>query len=163
MTRSRFAPLALPLVFAVSSSCATLARQAFAPPQVDVRDVRLAGIGSQGATINVLVVVHNPNDFRLDADAMHYRVTVDTMIVADADVDERVSIKSRDSAEIRVPVAFGFRQVMAAGSELSKKGTVPFEMTGTLRVLTPFGGITRGFTQHGTFDGLNVSLVPRGR
>jgi LEA14-like dessication related protein len=141
--------------------CATLSRQAFTPPVVTVQDVRLAGIGLQGGRIDVHVSLYNPNGYRLDASTIRYRVLVDTLQLAAGTIEEDINLGRRDSTQLRFPVNFGLRETIAASNLLAAKGTLPFELEGDLRVLTPFGAITRPFRQRGTYDGVNISILPR--
>ena len=143
----------------LTTGCSFLKRQAFGQPDVTVADVRLAGLGVQGGTINVILSVYNPNDFRLDAEAISYRVLVDTLQLATGVVDRRVTLPQKDSTRIAVPVTFGFREVMQIGTQLSQRGTLPFKLLGDVRVVTPFGSVTRAFSQSGTYDGLNISII----
>ena len=141
--------------------CAFMARQAFAPPLVDVRDVRLAGIGVQGGRIDVRISIYNPNDYRMDASNIHYKMLLDTLQVAEGSIEQHVTLLPKDSISIKVPVNFGLKQIMAAGQELSKTGSLPFRLTGDVLLLTTFGNVRRAFEQQGTYDGLNMSLLPR--
>jgi LEA14-like dessication related protein len=128
---------------------------------VTVKDVRLAGIGLQGGRIDVHVSLYNPNGYRLDASTVRYRVLVDTLQIAAGTIEEEINLDRRDSTELRFPVNFGLREVTAARNLLVAKGTLPFELEGELRVLTPFGAITRPFRERGTYDGINISILPR--
>jgi LEA14-like dessication related protein len=158
--RAVVATLLAMLFAAASSSCAFLSRQAFAPPIVAVRDVRLTGIGVQGGHIDVKISIYNPNDYRLDARAIHYRMFVDTLQLAEGTIDEHLELRPRDSIVTKVPVTFGLRQVMTAGTELTKTGTLPFRLTGDLLILTALGSVHREFEELGTYDGVNISLLP---
>ena len=123
----RFIPravVALLLPIALTG-CAALMRQAFVAPTISVSDVRLAGVGTQGGTIN-----------------------------------QRVTLLQKDSAKVRVPVTFGLKEVMVAGQQLSKTGSLPFKIDGEVTVETAFGNIRRAFVQNGTYDGMNFSLLP---
>jgi hypothetical protein len=62
-----------------------------------------------------------------------------------------------------VPVEFGFRDVLTVGARLASRGTLPFELSGDLKVNTPFGSVTRAFQERGDYDGVNVSILPRRR
>ena len=133
-------------------------RQAFAPPDVTVGDVRLAAVGTQGGRIDVVLQIYNPNSFRLDASTLRYRVLVDTITLGEGTIDNRVTIMPKDSADVRVPVAFGFQRVVSVAGRLVQQGSLPFQLVGDLKVLTPFGSVTRAFDQRGTYDGVSISL-----
>lgn len=140
--------------------CAAMMRQAFAPPTVAVSDVRLTGIGTQGGTVNVVLTLHNANDYRIDATDVQYNLRVDTLLLASGTINQRVTLLQKDSATVRVPVNFGLREVMIAGQQLSKHGSLPFRVDGAITVETAFGNVRRAFAQTGTYDGVNFSLLP---
>jgi LEA14-like dessication related protein len=148
------------LLCAIVSGCAALMRQAFAPPTIAVSDVRLAGVGTQGGTINVMLTLHNPNGYRIDATDVHYNLRVDTLLIATGTINQRVTLLQKDSAKVRVPVNFGLKEVLLAGQQLSKTGSLPFKVDGEITVETAFGNIRRAFAQTGTYDGMNFSLLP---
>ena len=162
---NRFVPRAVgALVLATSlGGCSFLARQAFAPPAISVSDVRLAGLGAQGGRVDVTLSLFNPNGYRIYASSIHYSMFVDSMRVADGAIDNRVTLMEHDSTKVRVPVSFGLREVMLAGSQLSQRGSLPFRVIGDVTMMTPFGSMRRAFEENGTYDGLNISLLPHRR
>ena len=153
--------IAVLLVVTAGTGCATLARQAFAPPRVTVNDVRLAGIGFDGGRLDVHVSLFNPNGFRIDATSVEYRVLVDTVELANGSIDQHVTIHKRDSTSLRFPVLFSLREVASATTMLTARGSLPFQLIGRIRIATPFGSVTRPFDERGTYDGLNISIMPR--
>jgi LEA14-like dessication related protein len=157
----RFIPrAALALTCFALAGCAALMRQAFVAPTIAVSDVRLAGVGTQGGTINVLLTLHNANGYRIDATDIQYNLRVDTLLLASGTINQRVTLLQKDSAKVRVPVNFGLKEVMLAGQQLSKTGSLPFKIDGEVTVETAFGNIRRAFAQTGTYDGMNFSLMP---
>ena len=148
------------LLCSALGGCSFFMRQAFAPPTIAVSDVRLAGIGAQGGTINVVLTLHNANGYRLDATDVHYNVHVDTLLIATGTISQRVTMLQKDSAKVKLPVTFGLKEVLLAGQELSRHGVLPFRVDGEITVETAFGNIHRAFVQTGTYDGLNFSLLP---
>jgi LEA14-like dessication related protein len=133
-------------------------RQAFAQPEVVVTNVRLAGIGTQGGKIDIELAIFNPNNFRLDASSVRYRVMVDSIKLAEGIIEKRVTLLKRDSTKVHIPVNFGFREVLAVGARLAQTGSLPFDLEGELKVDTPFGSVSRAFAQRGSYDGLNISI-----
>ena len=160
MTRTTTRGACALILLMFTSACAFMQRQAFAPPEVAVSRVRLAGIGSQGGMIDIELAVFNPNHFRLDASSVRYRVMVDTIKLAEGSIDNRVTLLQRDSTRVHLPVTFGFREVLAVGQRLTQTGSLPFDLMGELKVDTPFGSVSRAFAQRGSYDGLNITIYP---
>ncbi|HYV99808.1 MAG TPA: LEA type 2 family protein [Gemmatimonadaceae bacterium] len=149
------------LIPAFAGACAFLQRQSLAEPEVTVTDVRLTGAGTQGAKIDILLNIYNPNNFRIDASALHYRALVDSILVGEGEVPNRITLEKRDSGEVRVPVSFGFREALTVIQRFTLRGSLPFQIEGDIRFETPFGSTTRKFVQKGTYDGVNISILPR--
>jgi LEA14-like dessication related protein len=118
-------------------------------------------VGFEGGRIDVHLGLYNPNGYRLDASSVRYEVFVDTLRLANGTIEQEINLGRRDSTSLRIPVNFGLRQVASATTMLAAKGTLPFHLVGELRVLTPFGAVTRSFEQRGSYDGVNISILPR--
>jgi LEA14-like dessication related protein len=154
--RLRTAPFALVALLAVAgaTSCKTLARQAFANPVVEVKDVRVTSVGLQGGAVDVVLEVYNPNEFRLDAQRVSYVFWVDTTRVASGEIEKLMTLEQRGRGQIVLPVTFGFTALNAAMREYSRLGRLDYRVTGEFTMATPFGGITRPFSGTGRIEGL---------
>ena len=134
--------------------CSTLGRQIFQQPKVSVQDVRLTGIGLTGGSLDVLVNVDNPNDFRLDATRMTYNVLVDTMPLANGIVGNTFTVQGKSSQQLHIPVNFTFAGLANAGRALLNNGTAPYTVTGDVTVGTPIGNFTIPYSQRGQITSL---------
>ena len=105
--------LALVAVAAVSG-CATLARQAFANPVVAVKEVRVKGVGMQGGSLDLILDVYNPNEYRLDASRITYQVWVDSNQIATGEIEKLATLTDKGNSEVVVPVNFTFASVQKA-------------------------------------------------
>lgn len=139
---------------ALVSGCSTLGRQIFQQPKVTVQDVRLTGIGLTGGSLDVLVNVDNPNNFRLDATRMTYRVLVDTVPLANGLVANTFTVKGNGSQQLHIPVNFTFAGLANAGRTLLNTGTAPYTVTGDVVVGTPLGNFTIPYSQKGQITSL---------
>jgi LEA14-like dessication related protein len=157
--RRSFAPLAAlcgAIVFSVCA-CSFVGRQAFAPPVVVVNDARLIPLR---ARLELVLSIYNPNNYRLDAEALHYRAYVDTLMLGEGAIDNRLTIRAKDSVLVNVPVSVKVGPLLIATALVGQRGTVDFTLAGDVRVLTVFGGVSRAFEQKGTYDGVTVTLLP---
>lgn len=141
--------LALPL-----SGCATLARQAFAAPVVEVKDVRVRNIGLTGGTLDVTLTLQNPNEYRLDARAITYEFYVDTTKVVTGEVDRLVTLEGKGMSEIVLPVTFGYNELSVAMREYMNKGALDYRVVGQFTLVTPFGSLTRPYSGRGRVEGM---------
>jgi len=146
--------LLLSATLLVAPSCASLARQAFANPTVEVKDVRVRTVGLAGGTLDVVLAVHNPNEYRIDATRITYNFFVDSTEVVNGAIDEIITLDERGRSEIVVPVTFGYQAMSMAMREYLAKGALDYRVTGTFSIVTPFGNITRPYSGRGRVQGM---------
>lgn len=140
----------LALVF--MAGCATLARQAFKQPYVELRDVRVVGLGITGGELEVRLGVRNPNNYRIDANHLRYRVFVsDTIPLAGGQLDSRSTVQAVDSTVIVIPISFTYAGVGAAGRQLLNTGAVAYKVTGDFSVESAFGSFNVPFSTTGRY------------
>lgn len=137
-----------------STGCASLARQAFTAPTVEVRDVKVRNIGLAGGTLDVTLDLQNPNEYRIDARKITYEFFVDTTRVVTGEIDKLVTLEERGVASIVVPVNFGFTELAIAMREYTKRGTIDYRVIGQFTLVTPFGSITRPYSGRGRVEGM---------
>jgi LEA14-like dessication related protein len=147
------------LLFAVTA-CASLGRHMFATPTVELKDVRMKAIGLQGGSMDIILSVDNPNDYRLDATRLTYNLFVDTMRVAFGEIKKTATLEPHKKNEVIVPVSFSIQELVRATQLLSKTGGVDYRVNGEVTAATPTGSFTRQYTGQGHFDNI-ASLRPR--
>lgn len=150
-TTARWGVLGLALL---AIGCATLGRSAFANPVVELKDVRLRGIGAQGGSLDLVLEVYNPNDYRLDASRVTYTLFVDTTQIATGVVNKLVTLENRKKSEVTLPVTFTTRELLGVAGVLTRMGSVDYRVAGDVTVATPFGSFTRPYDGKGRFDSL---------
>jgi LEA14-like dessication related protein len=143
------AAAALPL-----NGCQTLARQAFANPVVEVTDVRVRSIGLMGGTLDVVLDIYNPNEYRLDAEKISYNFFVDTTRVVSGELDRLLTLEQKGRLSLTVPVTFGFNEMAIAMNEYLTKGALDYRVTGQFTIVTTFGRITRPYSGTGRVEGM---------
>ena len=146
------------LVFAAgllgAQSCATLARQAFANPVVEVKDVRVRSVGLMGGSLDVVLSISNPNEYRLDATQITYNFFVDTTEVVNGVIDRMITLEEKGRAEVVVPVNFGYAAMSMAMREYVAKGALNYRVSGQFTIVTPFGNVTRPYSGRGRVEGM---------
>ncbi len=158
--RRRWRTAAVALVAAVSlagAGCATLGRAVFQEPVVNFKSVRVNGLGLSGGSLDIVLSVYNPNNFRLQATRLTYNLMMDSVRVADGALDSDFVVQSGDSSEVVIPVNFTYSGLGRAGQELLRSGTVNYRVLGDVTVDTPLGNFTRPYDQTGRFTPLGGS------
>jgi LEA14-like dessication related protein len=133
------------------SGCRTLARAAFKEPIVTLRDVRLTGVSFTGGALEVVLGVHNPNDYRLDATRLTWKLLVDSAEVGSGSLDNALSVRAGDSTVVTLPVRFTFAALGAVARQLQGTGGVDYRLVGDLTVATPVGSVVHPYDRIGRF------------
>lgn len=139
-------------VVALVAGCATLGRATFAEPLVELRDVKVVGLGIDGGNVDVVLSVYNPNRYSLDATRMTYRVDVDSVQLGNGALDSRFVVPSGDTSMVRLPIRFTYRGLGEAGRQILSTGTVNYRVRGDFTVVTPIGNFTRPYDRTGRFN-----------
>lgn len=143
---------ALAITLAVAA-CSTLGRQAFQNPVVNLRDVRVLGLGTTGGQLEVQLGVFNPNNYRLDATRLTYRVFVgDTVGMASGAMDTRTTVQAGDSTIVKIPVSFTYAGLGAAATQLIRTGAVTYRVAGDVTVGSVVGNFTVPYSASGQFN-----------
>ena len=132
--------------------CKSLASKTFAEPQVTLKDVKLTGVGLTGGSHDVVLNVYNPNNFRLDASRLTYKVMMDTVSFATGAIDQLTTVQSKDSTAVRIPVNFTYNGLGEAGRQILNTGSVNYRVLGDLVVATPLGNRTIPYDRTGRFS-----------
>lgn len=140
------------LVMAAVSGCATAARAIFTQPDVSFRGVGVRALGLDGADLEVLLHIYNPNGYSLGASQLRYRLLVDSVEIGAGAIDSGFSVKERDSAVVRLPVRVGFRALQVVGPRLLRGGEIPYRLMGDVSLKSFAGTFTRQFNEGGRFD-----------
>lgn len=135
------------------AACSTLGRQAFQSPVVNLRDVRVLGLGTSGGQLEVQLGVRNPNNFRLDATRMTYRVFVgDSVGLASGAIDALTTVQAGDSTIVKIPVSFTYSGLGAAATQLLRTGAVTYRVAGDVTVGSVVGNFTVPYSSTGQFN-----------
>ncbi len=135
------------------AGCAYLGRQAFKQPVVQLRDVKVRGIGLSGGSLDVLLAVYNPNHYRLDATHLSYRVMLnaDSVLLADGNVDKQFTVQGGDTTVVTIPVNYKYAGIGSAERELVRSGTVNYHVLGEVTVGSTVGHYTVPYSSTGRF------------
>ncbi len=142
----------------IGAACSTLGKAAFAEPKVALRDVKIRGIGLTGGQLDVVLSVYNPNNYRLDATRLTYKVMLsDNVTLANGTVDSRFTVQDKDSTTVPIPVSFTYSGIGEAGRQLLQMGAVNYKVEGDVTVGTVVGNFTVPYSSTGRFTTSGVS------
>jgi LEA14-like dessication related protein len=134
-----------------------MARASFRTPTVELREVKLRGIGLEGGALDLVLNVYNPNEYRLDATKLTYTLLAETTFVASGEINKRVTLNGRNHNDISLPLTFTMKELLGAAEVIVRKGSVNYTVKGEVTVDTPFGSATRPYQGKATLD--NGTLI----
>ncbi len=134
--------------------CSRLARSAFQNPIVELHDVQIKGLGIAGGSLDVILDVYNPNDYRIDASRVTYTVFADSLKIATGEVSKLVTLDNKQTSRVTLPVTFTMRELTQAAGILLQRGSVDYAVEGDFTLATPFGSLTRPYRSKGRYDTL---------
>src|ERR1700682_4682551 len=142
---------AMLVAVAAMGACASLGMGTFQEPIVTFKDLKVRGLGLSGGSLDAYVNIYNPNGFRLDATRLTYNVLVGQNQLGTRALDSRLTVQSKDSTTVRIPIDFTYAGIGSAATQMMQQGSVPYTITGDVTVGTPLGSFTRPYTGTGRF------------
>ncbi len=140
------------LLCAGLAGCASAARAVFTQPDVTFRGVGVRRVAIDGAELEVLLSIQNPNAYALGASQLRYRLLVDSVEIGAGALDSGFSVARRDSMLVRLPVRIGFRALQTIGPRLLRGGEIPYRLIGDVTLKSFVGTFAREFNEGGRFD-----------
>jgi LEA14-like dessication related protein len=137
------------ILAATAIGCASIGRAVFREPVVTYKDAVITGLGLTGGSLEVVLSIYNPNNFRLDGTGLTYRIVVDSIPFGNGTLSERFAVQEGDSTTVRLPLQFNYSGVGQAGRQLIQTGSVNYTVSGDITVGTPIGSFTRPYSGKG--------------
>ncbi|RNC67764.1 MAG: hypothetical protein ED859_12915 [Desulfuromonadales bacterium] len=133
--------------FLVCVSCSFLVSE----PQVKVKDLGLVGVGANGAELEFLLAVTNPNSFPLVLKGYTYDVSVMAMPLTKGGTRERIEFPAGETTDVRLPVRIAFKDLLEIMKREPDLNKIPYRFIGGLEVETPLGTSTVPVSKAGDF------------
>ena len=138
--RRTLAALAVGAVSMTGASCRDVADAVFTPPRATLAGVAVGALGTAGPSLDVSLLLENPNPYSMTATGARYRLMVnDTTEVGSGATTEDVTVAARDSVIVRLPVTLGWSALGGAGQAILGGTDVDVMVLGEVMVDTPFG------------------------
>lgn len=148
----KFRDLAGPvtLLLLISCSSCTFLKQTIglgiSRPVAKVKQVTLKEISFDGLSLDVEILVYNPNDFDISMSELSYSTKVSEYKLASGEYQEAIEIKSEQNKSVTIPVKMDFtHSVNIARTMLKQPDSVNIEWLATATFETMVGPITISF------------------
>jgi len=144
--------LTVALVVMSLCGCRDLSQRLWRQPRVAVQAVRLDGVGLDGGTLRVSLLVHNPNFYSLNTAGMRYSLLVrDSVTIAEGSDSAHRHVPSNDSVVVELPLHVTWRGLSSAGQDMVNSGLVSYRLIGDITLDTPIGSHDVPINQTGRF------------
>jgi len=121
-----------------------------------LKNVAVDGIGLNGGSLRVALLVRNPNFYALSTAGMQYHLLAGDSISVAAGIDStHRRVEANDSAIVQLPVHVSWQGLTAAGRAIADNGLVPYQLVGTITLDTPIGKHDIQVNQRGRFAPLH--------
>lgn len=145
MNRSCYAVVFALLVTSLSGlGCATLeefVQGESIRPEADVTGVRLTGLDENGLDVEFMIDVTNPNPISIDLAGLGYDVAIGGESLVSGKSDQAMTIGSRRTSEIALPVRWGFDELRSIAGQLASQDEIDYELGVDLLVELPLLGV----------------------
>jgi LEA14-like dessication related protein len=133
---------------AVLAGCAGIG-DLFQEPEVRLDRVVVRGVGLTGGILDLVVGVHNPNNFDLRGTELRVGLDVEDSHVGDVEYREDFEVQRGDTTMLTLPVRFEWAGVGSAVRAALGYGDIPYTMKGEVSLQTPFGRRSVPFSREG--------------
>lgn len=122
------------------SGCATLrSALSFVEPQVVLEQINVTGLGLTGGTLDLILDVYNPNDYRLRSTRLEVGLDLEDVHFGDALIDKPLDLSPQNHSRVIMPVRFEWAGVGAGARALLQRQAIRYGITGAVLVETPLG------------------------
>lgn len=121
----------------------------FKEPDIQLDQVIVRGLGLSGGTLDLVVGVHNPNNFGLRGTKLRVGLDIEDSHVGDITYDDDFSVTEQDTTRVTLPLRFQWSGVGGAVRTALGYGDIPYTIKGEAQLATPFGVRKVPFTRSG--------------
>jgi LEA14-like dessication related protein len=121
----------------------------FKEPDIQLDRVIVRGLGLTGGTLDLVVGVHNPNNFTLQGTKLRMGLDIENSHVGDITYDDDFAVTQQDTTRVTLPLRFQWSGVSGAMRTALGYGDIPYTIKGEAQLSTPFGTRKVPFTRSG--------------
>ena len=120
--------------------CESLPENIISSPEVELRDVRVQGLGFQSQTFLLSFDIRNPNPFRLPVSHVAYDVRLDGTRFASGETASNISIPANGDGQFAISVDLDLLSTapqLLSTIRQGVRGEIPYELHGELGIDIP--------------------------
>jgi LEA14-like dessication related protein len=127
----------------------------FERPELQFRGIRVDAVGLEGASLEILVDVYNPNSYQLGLERLSYDLAIENVHWGLGSTGSPITVEGRDSATIRLPLDVSWSRLGNAGREALRTGSVNYGVSGEMTLATSLGNVSVPYSKSGRFSVLS--------
>lgn len=131
--------------------CSNLAG-VFEKPDLQFRGLRVNSIGFDGASLDILVDVYNPNSYRLALQRFSYDLAIENVNWGLGSTNSPLAVDARNTATLRLPLEVSWSRLGDVGRQALSTGSVNYGVSGEITVGTSLGNVQVPYTKSGRFS-----------
>jgi len=136
----RFPTFQLSIAVVLVAGCATLRNALnFQEPQIALQEINITGLGLTGGTLDLILDVYNPNDYRLRSTRLEVGLDLEGKHFGDALLDRPLDLSPTNHSRVVVPVRFEWAGVGAGMRALLGRQSIRYTLGGAVLLDTPIG------------------------
>lgn len=124
----------------------------FEKPELEFRGLRVTSVGLEGASLEILVDVYNPNSYSLGVERFSYDLAIENVHWGLGSTPNAITVEGRNSATVRLPLDVSWSQLGEAGREALRTGSVNYGVSGEITVGTSLGDVSVPYSKSGRFS-----------
>jgi LEA14-like dessication related protein len=132
--------------------CSTLAMATFRRPEMTFRGIEVYSLGLEGADLDLLVDVYNPNGFDFGLDRVTYDLTVEKVRWGKGETASPLSVGANSTTTLRLPLTLDWTQISGLGRDVMRRGTVRYGVSGNVTVSTSKKTFQVPYDRSGSFS-----------
>lgn len=136
------------LALLLLTSCSMIVEK----PTVNLKDVRFAGLDSDGVSIDFLLSVTNANSFDLPLNGYAYDVRLMALPLARGESKDSITFYGKSSSDMLIPVRIAYSDVAEILKRRPGLKEIPFQLNADLNVGTPVGNVKVPVRKDGTLS-----------
>lgn len=121
----------------------------FRQPDIQLDRAIVRGVSLSGGSLDLIVKVENPNNFRLQGTRLQAGFDVEGQHLGDVTYDDDFTVAENDTTTITMPLKFAWSGVGSAVRAALRHGDLPYKMKGQAELRTPWGHQVVPFTREG--------------
>ena len=124
----------------------------FQKPELQFRGLQVNSIGFDGASLDILVDVYNPNSYRLALQRFSYDLAIENVNWGLGSTGSPMAVEARNSATIRLPLDVSWSRLGDVGRQALQTGSVNYGVSGEVIVGTSLGDVRVPYSKSGRFS-----------